>query len=211
MQILEIKSLAIPEVKVIRYKRFTDERGYFTETYRREDFEEKLSQHLPGFRIEQMNESRSRKGVVRGLHLQWNPYMGKLVRTLYGHMVDIVLDLRSGSPTFGKGIFYDMPAQLDKDYGEWIWVPVGFAHGNYYLQDSAIEYLCTGHYSPGCEAGIYPFADDIDWSLAERDLLQQFLQMKASALLSEKDKKGMSISEWKSSEGAKFFEYKRYG
>ena len=207
MVILEVKSLAIPEVKVIRYKRFVDHRGYFTETYRREDFEKELSKHLPGFKIEQVNESRSKKGVVRGLHLQWNPYMGKLVRTLYGHMVDIVLDLRAGSPTFGKAILYDMPARLDKDYGEWIWVPVGFAHGNFYLEDSAIEYFCTGRYSPGCEAGIYPFAEDIDWSLADEKLVKKFKALEGKAIISEKDKKGLSVGEWKKKEFAEYFKY----
>lgn len=205
MVILEVKSLAIPEVKVIRYKRFVDERGYFTETYRREDFEKSLSGILRDFRIEQVNESRSKKGVVRGLHLQWNPYMGKLVRTLYGHMVDIVVDVRLGSPTFGKGIMYDMPANLDKDYGEWIWVPVGFVHGNFYLEDSAIEYFCTGRYSPGNEAGIYPFAEDIDWSLADERLVKQFKALEGKAIMSEKDRQGLSLKEWSSSEPAKKF------
>ena len=207
MVILEVKSLAIPEVKVIRYKRFVDHRGYFTETYRREQFKKELGKVLPDFKIEQINESNSRKNVVRGLHLQWNPYMGKLVRTLYGHMVDIVLDLRKGSPTFGKAILYDMPARLEEDYGEWIWVPVGFAHGNFYLEDSAIEYFCTGWWSPGCEAGIYPYAEDIDWSLADQKLLNQFLSLKDKAIMSEKDRKGLSIEEWKEKEFAEYFKY----
>lgn len=205
MVILQVKSLAIPEVKVIRYKRFVDERGYFTETYRKEDFETELAKAVPDFRIEQTNESRSRKGVVRGLHLQWNPYMGKLVRTLYGHMLDIVLDLRSSSPTFGKAVIYDMPADLDKDYGEWIWVPIGFAHGNLYLEDSAIEYFCTGKYSPGCEAGIYPFSKDIDWSLADKELVKKFASLEKKAIISEKDRKGISIADWKKTEAAGYF------
>lgn len=208
MVIIEIKSLAIPEVKVIRYKRFVDDRGYFTETYRRENFENELADVLPGFRIEQVNESRSKKGVIRGLHIQWNPFQGKLVRTLYGHMVDLAVDVRPGSPTFGKGIMYDMPANLDKDYGEWIWIPVGFVHGNFYLEDSAIEYFCTGKWSQGNEASIYPFSEEIDWSLVDSKTLEKFKALKDKAIISEKDRNGISLKEWLESDFSRLFEYK---
>ena len=93
--------------------------------------------------------------------------MGKLVRTIRGHMIDVVLDIRKGSPTYGKIIAHDMPVQGDEDYAEWIWVPPGFAHGNTFPADTVIEYLCSGEYSPGNEAGISPVADDLDWSLCE--------------------------------------------
>lgn len=205
MVIQEIKSLAIPDIKVIRYKRFSDHRGYFTETYRQFQFKEEF---LKDFEIHQINESRSQAHVVRGLHIQWNPYMGKLVRTLYGHMVDLVVDVRLGSPTFGKGIMYDMPARLDEDYGEWIWVPVGFVHGNYYLQESAIEYFCTGWWSPETEAGINPYDNGIDWSLADEKLVDQFFKLKDKAIMSDKDKNGLSLSDWKKSKGASQFVYK---
>jgi dTDP-4-dehydrorhamnose 3,5-epimerase len=82
----------------------------------------------------QSNESVSKKGVIRGLHFQWNPFMGKLVRTLLGHM----LDIRKHSPTRGKAILYDMPARDTEDWDEWIWVPPGFAHGNLFLADTRI-------------------------------------------------------------------------
>ena len=96
--------------------------------------------------------------------------MGKLVRTLSGRMVDMILDIRKGSTTFGKIIAYDMPSEHEADYNEWIWVPPGFAHGNFFTEDSTIEYFCSGEYSPGCEAGISPLAADIDWSLCEGSL-----------------------------------------
>ena len=138
MKILEVKNLAIEDVKVIKYARFSDHRGYFTETFRKSDFQ-KLN-IFKNVEFIQSNESYSKKGVIRGLHFQWNPYMGKLIRTLRGRMVDMVMDIRKGSKTFGKIIAYDMPADTESDFGEWIWVPVGFAHGNFFPEDSQIEY-----------------------------------------------------------------------
>ena len=112
MKILDVFDLAIPEVKVIRFGRFPDNRGYFSEQYRFSDFE--TGDALPfmrGVRFVQANESFSRAGTIRGLHFQWNPYMGKLVRTIRGHMIDVVLDVRKGSPTYGRIIAHDMPVQ----------------------------------------------------------------------------------------------------
>jgi dTDP-4-dehydrorhamnose 3,5-epimerase len=123
--------------------------------------------------------------------------MGKLVRTLYGHMVDLVLDIRRGSPTLGKAIAYDMPSRESEDSDEWIWVPPGFAHGNVFLKDTTIEYLCSGEYSPGNEAGISPLAEDIDWSLCDPRLRQAFYSIAASTrLMTEKDREGLSVSAW---------------
>ncbi len=111
MKILEIRSLAIPDVKIVRYARFGDERGYFTETYRKSDFfGHANSKCFEGIEFKQCNESRSRKSVIRGLHFQWNPYQGKLVRTVAGHIIDLALDIRLGSPTFGRIVAYDLPA-----------------------------------------------------------------------------------------------------
>ena len=103
MKLVEVKSLAIPEVKVLRFARFRDHRGYFTETYRRSDFQNHPALDcFSGVDFVQVNESFSRRGVVRGLHFQWSPYVGKLVRTVHGRMIDLVLDIRHGSPTCGK-------------------------------------------------------------------------------------------------------------
>ena len=201
MKILEVRSLSLAGIKVIRYARFRDHRGYFTEIFRKSDFlnHPQLS-FLHGVEFHQCNESYSRAGTVRGLHFQWNPYMGKLVRTLNGHMIDLVLDIRRGSGTFGKIIAYDMPAGADDDGGEWIWVPPGFAHGNFFRQDTYIEYYCSGEYSPTCEAGISPLAPDIDWSLAEPQLKQSFDALApTTGLITEKDKNGYSVAEWQAS------------
>jgi dTDP-4-dehydrorhamnose 3,5-epimerase len=209
MKLLAITDLAIPDVKVIRFQRFRDHRGYFTEPFRHSDIEGQ--ERLTGLRqmpIVQTNESYSHAGTVRGLHFQWNPYMGKLVRTLYGRMIDMVLDIRAGSPTQGKAIAYDMPTDPGAEWAEWIWVPPGFAHGNFFPADTLIEYYCTGEYSPGCEAGVSPLAPDIDWSLCNRDLKADFDGIVAAgSLISEKDKNGLTLAQWLADERSKNFVY----
>jgi len=198
MKILSITDLAIPEVKVIRFARFRDNRGYFSEHYRFSDFETgDAASFMNGVRFLQMNESFSKPHTVRGLHYQWNPFMGKLVRTVRGRMVDLVLDIRKGSPTYGKIIAYDMPVTGDEDYSEWIWVPPGFAHGNTFTEDTVIEYLCSGEYSPGNEAGISPVADDLDWTLCEPELASLFQQIAlGTELMTDKDRNGFSLASW---------------
>jgi dTDP-4-dehydrorhamnose 3,5-epimerase len=122
MKIISVSDLPLPGVKVIRFARFLDQRGYFTEPFRRSDFDSRPGLgDLSGATFVQANESHSRPNVVRGLHFQWDPFMGKLVRTLAGHMVDVVLDLRKGSPTLGNAVMHDMPADTQADWGEWIW------------------------------------------------------------------------------------------
>jgi dTDP-4-dehydrorhamnose 3,5-epimerase len=209
VKILEIKELAIPAVKVIRFGRFRDHRGYFSEQYRFTDFESgEASPFMRGVRFLQANESFSRTGTVRGLHFQWNPYMGKLVRTIRGHMIDVVLDIRRGSPTYGKVIAYDMPVQGDEDYSDWIWVPPGFAHGNTFPADTVIEYFCSGEYSPGNEAGISPVADDLDWSLCPPDLRDQFYAIASSTtLMTDKDRNGFSLTAWTADTRSEQFRY----
>jgi dTDP-4-dehydrorhamnose 3,5-epimerase len=198
MKILRVEQLAMTEIRVIRFARFSDQRGYFTEHFRESDFRSSpLASFMEGVEFVQANESYSRAGTVRGLHFQWNPYMGKLVRTLRGHMVDVVLDIRRGSPDFGRAIAYDMPSDRSEDFNEWIWVPPGFAHGNVFLEDTLIEYFCSGEYSPGNEAGISPLADDIDWSLCDHNLRETFRGIaSATQLMTDKDRNGLSVSTW---------------
>lgn len=198
MEVTSVKALVVPDIKVIRFRRFLDSRGYFTETFRRSDLDTKSeTSFLAGVQFVQGNESFSRKGTLRGLHFQWNPYMGKLVRTIHGHMVDLVLDIRKGSDTFGRMLAYDMPSHPDDTHGEWIWVPPGFAHGNFFLEDTVIEYMCSGEYSPGCEGAISPLSTDIDRSLFEDALKELFdTTVAAGAIISDKDKGGLSVSQW---------------
>lgn len=207
MKIIDIKSLAIPDVKVIRYGKFPDHRGYFTESFRRNDFNG--MDFLKGLEFFQSNESYSKKNTIRGIHFQFDPGMGKLVRTLNGRMIDMVMDIRKGSPTFGKIIACDMPAAPDLDYGEWIWVPPGFAHGNFFNKPTMIEYYCTAQYNPHGEAGISPLSPDIDWSLCDKKLKKIFDGIiQQGALMTDKDKNGFSLKTWNDDPRSNHFLYK---
>ncbi|NLO20097.1 MAG: dTDP-4-keto-6-deoxy-D-glucose epimerase [Ignavibacteria bacterium] len=207
MKIISVESLAFPEVKVIRFGRFSDERGYFTEPYRQSDFKEhpQLEHIFKNLSFVQMNESYSREKVLRGLHFQWLPPQGKLIRTFYGRMIDLVMDIRKNSPNYGKIIAYDMSESKTNNYSEWIWVPFGFAHGNFFTEETRIEYYCTGEYNPNCEAGINPLSEEIDWSLCDKNIKNTFDSLKDSFLISEKDRKAMSLTEWGKDERSNYF------
>jgi len=212
MKILSVKKLALPEIKVIGFARFKDNRGYFAEPFRKSDITARSELSGAGIGdFVQQNESFSLAHTLRGLHFQWNPYMGKFVRTLSGHMIDIVLDIRKGSPTFGKVLLYDMPSDASSEVGEWIWVPPGFAHGNIFLEPTTIEYLCTGEYSPGCEACISPLSQDLDWSGVETHLRASFSSISASpdVHISDKDRAGMSLADWSNDIRSSHFVYGR--
>jgi dTDP-4-dehydrorhamnose 3,5-epimerase len=209
VRILEIHELAIPDVRVVRFARFADDRGYFTESYRRSDVEgDPDAAFLHGLEFVQVNESHSSADVVRGLHFQWNPYMGKLVRTVSGRMVDLVLDIRLGSPTFGMIVAHDMPSEPAASFAEWIWVPPGFAHGNFFTEATTIEYFCTGEYSPGCEGAVSPLADDLDWSLCDPGLRREFQALLARGpVVSDKDREAGSVGEWADDSRSANFRY----
>jgi len=196
MKIESVTDRSLSGVKVINFSRFADERGYFTEHYRESD----INKIIPGFKVVQCNESYSSSGVVRGLHFQWNPYMGKLIRVISGHMIDLYLDIRLNSPTFGKIENYSM----ESGNSPWLWVPPGFAHGNLFLEDTKIEYLCTGEYSKGCEQCICPLAADIDWSLSGNILYS----LRDNLIISDKDRNGLTIEQWKNNPNSKEFTWK---
>jgi len=207
MKILEVKDLPIQGVKIIRFVRFADNRGYFTETFRKSDIlENQELKFLKPFDFVQTNESFSKKGVVKGLHFQWDPPLGKLLRTISGHMVDMIVDIRKNSPALGKIILYDLPAETSQDYNEWIWLPPGIAHGSFFLADSLNEYFFTADYNPKAEAGISPLTEDLDWSLADAALKEQFDRIKSGEILiSGKDKEGMSFNDWQKDERSENF------
>lgn len=201
MKILSVHSLVIPEVKVVRFGRFADHRGYFTEHFRHGDFQTHPAlSFLRDVQFVQCNESLSRPGTLRGLHFQWNPYVGKLVRAVAGRLVDLVLDIRLGSKTLGKILAYDLPAAPERDFADWIWVPPGFAHGTLFPHGpevSVIEYFCTGQYNPACEASISPLAPDIDWSLCLPALQREFNAVVAAGpLITDKDRGGFTVAGW---------------
>jgi dTDP-4-dehydrorhamnose 3,5-epimerase len=209
MKIIDVISLAIPDVKVIKFGRFNDNRGYFTETLRNSDF-----QHHPGtsfmngIKFLQINEAYSKAHTVRGLHFQWNPYMGKLVRVIKGRMIDVGLDIRKGSPNFGKIVGYELSADQSGDNNEWIWIPPGFAHGVIIIEESLVEYLCSGEYSPGCEAAISPLAKDIDWSLCDKGVKKTYDSIvPATKLMTDKDKNGNTLASWKAHKDSDNFIY----
>lgn len=195
MKIESVTELALPEVKVLRFARFPDERGYFTEVYRNTQVAEALG--TDGFDAAQVNESHSRAGVVRGLHAQFNPWQGKLVRPLHGKFIDLAADIRQGSPSFGKVVAYQLCQDPSIMFDEWIWIPPGFAHGVVFNDQGTIQYLCTSAWSPGCELSIAPGADDLDWSLCEAGLREEvrgFLEQEV--VVNEKDRAGLTLAEW---------------
>ena len=152
----------IPEVIVVEPKVHGDERGYFVETFRHDKFEE-----FVGFKINfiQDNESRSHKGVLRGLHYQLAPFaQSKLVRVIDGRVLDVAVDIRVGSPTFGEHVAVELSGKNKKQ----MFVPRGFAHGFVVLSETCtFAYKVDNYYSPECDRGI-AFDDKelkIDWKL----------------------------------------------
>ena len=145
----EFKKLEIPDVVLIEPKVFEDERGFFMETYKKEEFDEKA--RINGEFI-QDNHSKSRFGVLRGLHFQKEPYaQAKIVRCIRGEIYDVAVDLRKNSPTFGKYV-----SVILSEYNKYqLYVPRGCAHGFLVLSDAAeVIYKVDNVYAPGYEGGL---------------------------------------------------------
>lgn len=158
---------AIPDVIIIEPKVHGDDRGYFVETYRGDKLEEFL-----GYKINfcQDNESKSSRGVLRGLHYQLPPHaQTKLVRVIKGRVLDVAVDIREGSPTFGHHVAVELSGENKKQ----LLVPRGFAHGFVVLEDDTIfAYKVDNYYSPECDRGI-AFDDEvlkIDWLVSHSEL-----------------------------------------
>ena len=134
-------------VVVLAHERFKDDRGFFMETFRADHFREL---GLPT-EFKQDNLSRSTKDVVRGLHFQWDPPMGKLMRVAHGRAFLVAVDIRKDSPTLGQAFGIEVSA----DDGKQVWAPAGFARGFCVLSDTAeIQYKCTAIYNHATEGGI---------------------------------------------------------
>jgi dTDP-4-dehydrorhamnose 3,5-epimerase len=177
---MEVVDTAIPEVKIFKPRVFGDDRGYFFESFRDDSY----LKHLPNRPFVQENESKSSFGVLRGLHYQKGEYaQAKLVRVVKGSVLDVVVDIRLDSPTFGQHV----AVELTGDNKYQLYVPRGFAHGFVTLSEEAIfSYKCDNYYAPEHEAGI-AFDDkdlNIDWRLES-----------SQYLLSEKDAKNKSLKE----------------
>jgi dTDP-4-dehydrorhamnose 3,5-epimerase len=159
MSNFEFTPLSIPDVILIKPKVFSDGRGFFVETYKRTDFEKAGITET----FSQDNHSRSSRNVLRGLHYQIEPFaQGKLVRCVNGSIFDVAVDIRKGSPFFGKWVF----AGLDEHNQHMMYIPPGFAHGFVVLSDLAeVSYKCTREYSPEHDRGIVWDDPDIgiDW------------------------------------------------
>ncbi len=174
-------------IVVLRTKEFFDERGSFMEMYRSDLFN-KFGITQP---FVQENYSFSKKGVIRGLHFQWEPMMGKLMRVLSGRAFLVAADIRKNSPSFGK--WYGLETSHDERLQ--VWAPPGFARGFCALSDSLeIQYLCTGIYNPESESGIR--WDDkslnIDWPVN-------------NPVLSKKDRDARSLEEWANNPDSELF------
>ena len=182
---MRIEQTPLKDCFIIHEKVHGDARGYFIETYNQRDFKA-----ASGLDIEfvQDNQSRSAKGVLRGLHMQRGAAaQAKLVRVLEGAVLDIAVDLRKGSPSFGQHYAIELTADNHKQF----FVPAGFAHGFVVLSETAtFFYKVDKFYEPGNEVGIMYNDQDlnIDWRLAEREII-----------LSEKDKTLGSFAEYAAS------------
>jgi dTDP-4-dehydrorhamnose 3,5-epimerase len=145
---LEITTTTIPGLLILKPKIYFDERGYFYEPYNRQRFTEAGIPH----EFVQDNQSLSQKGAVRGLHFQAPPFdQGKLVRVIQGSVLDVVVDVRKGSPTYGQ--HFDI--ELNASNKLLFWIPSGFAHGFSTLEDDTIfQYKCTQYYNKASEGGI---------------------------------------------------------
>ncbi len=208
MIILDILELNIPDIKIIKYKKFSDSRGYFSEILRFSDIDNhEKCDFLKNEKFNQFNEAYSLANTFRGLHFQWNPFMGKLVRCIRGTLFDLALDIRINSPYFGKIVAYKLDNK--KEYGEWIWLPPGFAHGVYLPEDTTIEYFCTGQWNSNCEIAISPFDKDIDWSINNNNInsIISNALISNNLLITDKDRYGLKLREWSSSSNAQNFEY----
>ena len=176
----------IPDVVIIEPTVHGDHRGYFVETFRADKLEEFL-----GFQINfcQDNESKSSKGVLRGLHYQLPPHaQTKLVRVIQGSVLDVAVDIRKNSPTFGKHV----AVELSSDNKKQLLVPRGFAHGFVVLEDdTTFAYKVDNYYSPECDRGI-AFDDkdlNVHWQLEHNELKLSEKDTKQPKLFAIEDNK----------------------
>ena len=178
---MKVQQTNIEGVYIVEPVLHGDERGYFMESFSERDFEAQTGLKV---RFVQDNESCSRKGVLRGLHFQKEPYaQAKLVRVVRGKVLDVAVDIRPESQTFGKYVATELSAENHRQ----MFIPKGFAHGYVVLEDDTVfQYKCDEYYHPEAEGGI-AWNDPqiaIDWGVAENEVI-----------LSEKDKHRPLLSE----------------
>ena len=180
---MEVIKTDIEGVVIIEPRIFKDARGYFFESYSQREFEEKVGK----VDFCQDNESMSSYGVMRGLHFQRPPFtQSKLVRCVKGRVLDVAVDIRKGSPTYGKHV----AVELSEDNHRQFFIPKGFAHGFAVLSDVAVfQYKCDNFYQPEADGGISILDDSlgIDWRIPTD-----------KAILSEKDTKHVMLKDFDS-------------
>lgn len=186
---IKVESRNLGDIVVVIPEIFQDARGFFSETFRADQFK---AIGLPTDFV-QDNHSRSAKGVVRGLHFQWDPPMGKLMRVTAGSAFLVAVDIRKGSPSLGQW----MGIEASADNRRCVWAPAGFARGFCALTEGAeIQYKCTGIYNGKAESAICWNDPDIGikWPLHE-------------VSVSEKDSKARSLADWLHSPDSQNFQY----
>jgi len=175
---ITIEKTPIDGCVVVKSEVFEDDRGFFMEVFRKDQFE----QHGLPTEFVQLNHSASRKNVVRGLHFQWEPPMGKLMRVTVGTAFLVAVDIRKESPTLGK--WFGIEASAENKIQ--LFAPACFARGFAVLSDYAeIQYMCTGIYGPKCESGILWNDPEIGIEWPVKD-----------PILSDKDKNAQTLAEW---------------
>lgn len=169
---MEVIKTQIEGVVILEPRIFRDARGYFFESFSQREFEEKVG----NVQFVQDNESMSSRGVMRGLHFQRPPYtQSKLVRCVKGAVLDVAVDIRKGSPTYGQHVAVELTEENHRQF----FIPKGFAHGFAVLSDTAVfQYKCDNFYAPQADGGISILDESlhIDWRIPAE-----------SAILSEKD------------------------
>jgi dTDP-4-dehydrorhamnose 3,5-epimerase len=179
----------LPPVKIMVAKTFPDERGFLLQAWVRTDLQ---AAGVPS-EFRQAIQTVSKRGVVRGLHFQWNPAMGKLVRCIHGAILDVVVDVRPGSPTFGDHVAVELSGRNHTV----IWVPPGFAHGTFALEDHTIvHYECTAEHAVGNEGGI--IWNDPALRISWPDL---------PPIVSAKDRQTPTLAEWQADPRFKTIRY----
>ena len=169
---MNVIQTAIPGVLIIEPRVFTDARGYFFESFSQREFDEQVAPILGhSITFVQDNESMSAYGVVRGLHYQKPPFtQSKLVRCVKGSVLDVAVDIRKGSPTFGRHV----AVELTEDNHRQFFIPKGFAHGFAVLSETAVfQYKCDAFYHPEADAGIQLLdpALGIDWRVPQDQVM----------------------------------------
>ncbi|WP_127110624.1 dTDP-4-dehydrorhamnose 3,5-epimerase [Pararhodobacter zhoushanensis] len=180
---MQIEETALPGVLILTPRRFGDARGWFSESWNRKTLRA-AGLDLPEF-VQDNHSLSARVGTLRGLHYQSPPHaQGKLVRCGRGRLLDVAVDVRRGSPTYGQSV----SEELSAENGRQLWIPAGFLHGFVTREpDTEIIYKCTDHYAPECDGAVHFASVGVDWGFKMSDIQ-----------LSDKDSAAPTLADWTS-------------